>query len=385
VIQLNTGSYVALSSAEEPGALHLPGPGLLDALRPGQRLLLNDGAIELAVEETRGGRAAGRVVMGGSVRSKAGVVAPGASLRLGGLGEKDRRDAAFAVEQGVEYIALSFVRGAADIEELRRLLSELGAQLPIIAKIELKEAILAFDEILSTCDGVMVARGDLGVNTAPEEVPFHQKQILRACNRAGKPSITATQMLQSMISASRPTRAEASDVANAVLDGTDAMMLSGETAIGRFPLLALQTMEQLARRAEADLDPEEFLRRVVRVEEPSQAIARASSEIAQELGAAAIITCTMSGHTARIVASFRPRVPVIAATPDPVTWRRMALVWGVIPLLVPHYDTTDQMLALTTSAAHEAGLARAGDRVVVTAGMPPSGEGRTNLLKVHTV
>jgi pyruvate kinase len=249
----------------------------------------------------------------------------------------------------------------------------------------LPEAIDAFDEILAACDGVMVARGDLGVNAAPEDVPFHQKRILRACNWVGKPSITATQMLQSMINAPRPTRAEASDVANAVLDGTDAVMLSGETAIGKFPMAAVQTMDQVARRAEAELDPAECFRRVSHGGGLSQAIARATVEIAQEVGAAAIITSTITGHTARMVARFRPQVPVIAATPEPVTHRRMALVWGVVPMLVPRYETTDEMLALTAAAAREAGIARAGDRVVVTAGMPASGEARTNMLKVHVV
>jgi pyruvate kinase len=384
-IRLSPGDIVTLASAEEPGALFLPEPAVLDALHSGQRLLLDDGAIELVVDESNAGRAVGRVIIGGLLRSRAGVVAPGAALALRALGEKDRADAVFAAEQGIEYLALSFVRAASDIEDLRRLLAGIGSPIPIIAKIELPEAIEAFDEILAACDGVMVARGDLGVNAAPEDVPFHQKRILRACNRVGKPSITATQMLQSMITAPRPTRAEASDVANAVLDGTDAVMLSGETAIGRFPVAAVRTMDQVARRAEAELDPEECFRRVSHGGGPSQAIARATVEIAQEVGAAAIITSTITGHTARMVARFRPEVPVIAATPDPVTWRRMALVWGVVPLLVPRYETTDQMLALTAAAAREAGLARAGDQVVVTAGMPATGEARTNMLKVHVV
>jgi len=379
------GSVVSLSADERGGAIHFPHPDILRQLRRGQRLLLDDGAIELAVEKNEGGRPEARVVNGGRLRSRAGVVAPGAALPLPSLGEKDRADVGFAVEQEADYLALSFVRSAADVEGLRQLLGSLGAQIPIIAKIELAEGVAAFDEILAAADGVMVARGDLGVNTPPEEVPFHQKRILLACNRLGKPSITATQMLQSMISSPRPTRAEASDVANAVLDGTDAVMLSGETAIGDYPVEAVRTMDQVARRAEEALDPEECMRRVGTVSEPSQAIARATVEIAQELGVGAIITSTISGHTARMVSRFRPRVPVIAATPDPATWRRMALIWGVVPLLVPRYETVEEMLALTTSAAREAGLVRAGDRVVVTAGMPAGGEGRTNMLKVHTV
>jgi len=384
-MRLLTGDTVSLSPVEGPGLLHFPEPEILQSLRRGQRLLLDDGAIELAVERNEGGRPETRIVTGGRLRSRAGVVAPGAALSLPALGEKDRLDAAFAVQQGADYLALSFVRGAADIEGLRELLRGLGAQIPILAKIELPEAVEAFEEILEASDGIMVARGDLGVNTAPEEVPFYQKRFLLACNRAGKPAITATQMLQSMISSPRPTRAEASDVANAVLDGTDAVMLSGETAIGEFPVEAVRTMDQVARRAEEALVPEECLRRVGTVGEASQAIARATVEIAQELGLKAIITSTISGHTTRMVARFRPRVPVVAATPDPATWRRMALVWGVVPLLVGRYDTVEEMLALTTSAARDAGLVRKGDQVVVTAGMPAGGEGRTNMLKVHTV
>jgi pyruvate kinase len=384
-MRLLAGSNVTISPVEEPGCLPFPEPAILQALRRGQRLLLDDGAIELAVERNEGGRPEARVVTGGRLRSHAGVVAPGAALSMPALGEKDRDDARFAVEQAVDYLALSFVRGAADVEGLRDLLKKLGARIPIVAKIEVPEAVASFDEILAASDGVMVARGDLGVNTSPEEVPFYQKRFLLACNRAGKPSITATQMLQSMISSPRPTRAEASDVANAVLDGSDAVMLSGETAIGEFPVEAVRTMDQVARRAEEALDPEECLRRVGMVAEGSQAIARATVEIAQELGVRAIITSTISGHTARMVARFRPRVPVIAATPDPATWRQMALVWGVVPLQVGRYDTIEEMLALTTAAARDAGVVRTGDQVVVTAGMPAGGEGLTNMLKVHTV
>ncbi len=384
-MQLLTGSVVSLTADEGEAEIPFPHPEILRGLRRGQRLLLDDGAIELAVESNESGRPQARVVIGGGLRSRAGVVAPGAALSLPSLGEKDRADVAFAVEQAADYLALSFVRSAAELEGLRQLLAGLGARIPIIAKIEVAEGVAAFDEILAVADGAMVARGDLGVNTAPEDVPFHQKRILLACNRLGKPSITATQMLQSMISSPRPTRAEASDVANAVLDGTDAVMLSGETAIGEYPVEAVRTMDRVARRAEAALDPEECMRRVGMVGEASQAIARATVEIARELGVGAIITSTISGHTARMVSRFRPRMPVVAATPDAATWRRMALVWGVVPLLVPRYETVEEMLDLTTSAAREAGLVRSGERVIVTAGMPAGGEGRTNMLKVHMV
>jgi pyruvate kinase len=282
-------------------------------------------------------------------------------------------------------MALSFVRRAADVDELRTLLASRGARIPIVAKIEKAEALAVFDDILATTDAVMVARGDLGVETPAERVPIQQKRILRACNRAGKPAITATQMLQSMIDSPRPTRAEASDVANAVLDGTDAVMLSGETATGHYPVEAVKTMESVATIAEQSMDCEEWLRRVGPGTSPSEAIARATVEIAMELKVSAIITSTVSGHTARMVARYRPCVPVLAATPDPAVCRQMALVWGVTPLLVPEYTSTDEMIAHTTRAACEAGLVKPGDRVALTAGIPAGGGGRTNMLKIHVI
>jgi pyruvate kinase len=242
-----------------------------------------------------------------------------------------------------------------------------------------------FDDILATTDAVMVARGDLGVETPAEQVPLHQKRILRACNRAGKPAITATQMLQSMMDNPRPTRAEASDIANAVLDGTDAVMLSSETATGRYPVEAVKVMESVATIAEQNMECEEWLRRMGAAASPSEAIARATVEIADELNASAIITSTVSGHTARMVARYRPCMPILAFTPDPAVFRQMALVWGVVPLRIPVYASTDEMIAYTTRAATEAGLVRPGDRVVITAGIPAGGEGRTNMLKVHVL
>jgi pyruvate kinase len=274
------------------------------------------------------------------------------------------------------------------VKELRALIdppSARGAHIPIIAKIEKAEALEAFDDILEATDAVMVARGDLGVETPPEQVPIHQKRILRACNRVGKPAITATQMLQSMMDNPRPTRAEASDVANAVFDGTDAVMLSGETATGHYPVEAVRMMEKVATIAEENVDCAEWLRRVGEGASPSEAIARATVEIAMELKAAAVITCTMSGHTARMVARYRPCMPVLAATPDPVVCRRTALIWGVTPLLVPNYASTDEMIEYTTRAAREANLVKPDDCVVITAGIPAGGEGRTNMLKVHVI
>ena len=382
------GSCVTLTTRAVPGdasGVHLPHPDLVADVQPGQRLLLDDGALELQIESKTDADLVCRVVVGGRLGSHKGVSAPGAALSLSSLTDKDRADAQFAVEQSADYIALSFVRRAADVSGLRALLASRGAHVPIVAKIEKAEALDAFDEILQAADAVMVARGDLGVETPAEYVPIHQKRILRACNRAGKPAITATQMLQSMMDNPRPTRAEASDVANAVLDGSDAVMLSGETATGHYPVEAVQVMERVATIAEEHLECGEWLRRVSEASVPSEAIARATVEIATELKAAAIITSTMSGHTAQMVARYRPCVPVLAATPDEAVYRRMALVWGVVPLLVPEYASTDEMIETTTRAARQAGLVKPGECVVITAGIPAGGEGKTNMLKVHVI
>jgi len=365
----------------------VPHPEVLADLREGQRVLLDDGQLELRVEKADGETARCRVVFGGRLTSHKGLNLPGATLRISALTEKDRRDARFAVEQGVDLIALSFVRSAQDVLDLRGLLTEWGAgDLPIVVKIEKTEAVEAFDAILEVADAVMVARGDLGVETSAEEVPFHQKRIIRASNQAGKPVITATQMLQTMIENPTPTRAEASDVANAVLDGTDAVMLSGETAVGAYPVEAARTMARICASAEAHLPPERFL---YELECPSGsvtgAISRATVEIAAEVGARAILTATMSGTTARMVARYRPPVPIIAATPNPRTLMRLALVWGVTPVQVAPFTTTDEMVARMIQAALQTGLVREGDRVVLTAGVPFGGEGRTNMLQVHVV
>lgn len=382
---LGPGDRVVLSSSPqpEPGEIPLPHPELVDGAGPGQRLLLDDGAFELVVEEKRQSALACRVVRGGELHSNKGINAPGVALRLPPLSEKDRADVEFAVTLGVDYLALSFVRRAEDVEALRSFLGPRAV--PIIAKIEKVEALQAFEEILAAADGIMVARGDLGVETAPEHVPLAQKRILQACNRVGKPGITATQMLQSMIEHAQPTRAEASDVANAVLDGTDAVMLSGETAVGAHPVEAVQMMDRIVRLAEQELDPEACMRRAEPADTASEAIARATVAIAGEVKAAAILTSTISGTTARLVARHRPRVPIVAATPLETTYRRMALVWGVCPLLVPAYDSTDKMYEITTRSAVEAGLLKPGDVVVITAGVPAGGEGGTNMLKVHVV
>lgn len=306
-------------------------------------------------------------------------------MTLPALTEKDRLDVRFAVEQGMDYLALSFVRTAEDVRQLRALLQDLGASIPIIAKIEKREALENFEAILEAADAVMVARGDLGVEIPPEEVPIHQKRIIRLCNRAGKPVITATQMLNSMVSHPRPTRAEASDVANAILDGTDAVMLSAETATGTYPVEAVQMMARIARIAEGALPHRQWLDLIGGSAGVTEAISRATVEIAEQVGARAIVTSTMSGYTARMIARHRPPVPILAVTPVLATLRRLALVWGVEPVLMPSVRNTDEMLGAASQAALQSGLAQPGDLIVITAGVPFGRPGHTNLLKVHRI
>jgi pyruvate kinase len=389
-LTLREGNLITLlnrPSSDTPGTIPIPHPELLRDLTVGQTMLLDDGNLALTIIGHAGEEGLkARVEAGGKLSSHKGINVPGARLCFSALTNKDREDAAFAVEQGVDFFALSFVRRAADVLELRHLLKQKGVDTPIIAKIEKPEALSVFDEILETCNAVMVARGDLGVETPAEEVPFHQKEIIHACNEAGKPVITATQMLQSMMDNPRPTRAEASDVANAILDGTDAVMLSGETAVGDYPIKAAEMMATICGNAEAHLPHRRPLERCQSgYDKVTEAISSSAVEIANEVDARAIITATMSGTTARMVARHRPAVPVVAVTPNEKTLYRLALVWGVMPVKVEEFKTTDEMVQVMIQAAEERGLAAWGDRVVLTAGIPFGQGKKTNMLKVHVM
>jgi pyruvate kinase len=282
---------------------------------------------------------------------------------------------------------VSFVRRADDLAPVREAILRTGSSAQIIAKIEKPEAVQAIDEILDAADGLMVARGDLGVEMPLQQVPIIQKDLIRRCYGKGKPVITATQMLESMTRAPRPTRAEVSDVANAIVDGTSAVMLSGETAMGEFPLEAVRMMASIAEHTEANLDYEEFAKARIQSAAVSitDAISQGTVEIAHDLGAAAILCSTSSGYTARMVSRLRPYMPIIAATARPETYRRLALIWGVRPLLVPATTSTDEMLAATVRGAREAGWIHVGDTVVITSGVPVGTPGHTNLIKVQTV
>jgi pyruvate kinase len=370
----------------------LPHPEFVKDIKAGMHLLIDDGKLEFEVKATTARALMCEVVVGGDLTSRKGVSAPDARLTLSAITEKDRSDVQFALSKGTEYIAMSFVRSENDIRELRWLIRHLGGNAAIISKIEKREALENIESIIAASDGIMVARGDLGVETPAEAVPFHQKRIIVLCNQAGKPVITATQMLNSMIDNPRPTRAEASDVYNAIMDGTDAVMLSNETAAGQFPYEAVQTMVNIAAIAESHLlrpaivlDDHEGSTSYEAVEETANAISRATTQIADALECHAIVTLTLSGYTTRRVARERAKTAIICATPNEITYRRMALVWGVIPLMIPEFTTIDEMLKVVVRAAEQARLAATGDRLVMIAGVPFGVTGQTNFLKIHTV
>ncbi len=383
----------ARPSSADPATIPLPHPEVLRDVRKGDRILLDDGLLELQVLAVAGQHVQARVVVGGVLKSRKGLSLPHTSLKMPSITDKDRDDAAFAIEQQVDYFALSFVRSDEDVRHLRACLGQLAGPAspergtPIIAKIEKPEALDCIEEILAVSDGLMVARGDLGVEAPAEEVPIAQKHIIRACNAASKPVITATQMLDSMMRWPRPTRAEASDVANAILDGSDAIMLSGETAVGRYAVEAVRTMARIAEVTEQSVPYMDRLRDASRADSRSvtDTIGRMACEAAAELGAKAIITSTVSGSTARRVASHRPATPIIAPTPSLATYRQLALVWGVEPLLVDQFADTDAMIVTVVAAARGRGVVQDGDLVVITAGVPLGGSGQTNMLKVHRV
>jgi pyruvate kinase len=356
----------------------------------GDRILFDDGLLEVVVLEAGESDIRCKVIVGGLLESNKGLNLPRAHSSIPALSDKDKKDLDFALQQQVDWIALSFVRNAYEVvalQELIRRQSAFGRPTPVIAKIEKPEAMQNIDAIIAAADGIMVARGDLGIEALPEEVPLMQKQIIQKCNEAGIPVITATQMLDSMIRNPRPTRAEASDVANAVLDGSDAIMLSGETAVGQYPLRALRTMVRIAERTEVELQHRITFASSTRHSGQGIAVAvsHAARETAQELDAAAIITPTVSGHTARMVSRYRPTVPIVAVTPSPMVQRQLCLYWGVYPLLAKRTSSTDEMLADAVAAARDAGLVEPGQVVVVTGGAAGSAPGTTDLIKVQVV
>jgi len=388
-VRLEPGGAFILTSRPVPGdasEVSVSVPDLSGSVAAGDALLLSDGELQLRVEETTATDVRCRVLAGGWLAPHKGISLP-RSRSAPGLTSKDRDDLRFGAAQGVDYVALSFVRSAEDLREARGALTALSAAIPIIAKIENPDALAHIDEILEESDGIMVARGDLGVETPLEHVPLLQKMLIEKSNRAGKPVITATQMLLSMVENPRPTRAEVGDVANAIFDGTDAVMLSEETAAGRYPSEAAATMQRIARETESAFPFEQWIRRFEdrRLQSLPEAVAGAACELAEHIGAAVIVAWTEAGATARLVAKHRPRCPVLALCTSAATARRLALVWGVIPLVVEGSENTDAMMDKAPALAAARGLARPGDKVVITAGVPRGVSGSTNLIKATVV
>ncbi len=356
-------------------------------IKVGDRLLLDDGLIEMSVTAINGPDIVCRVIVGGVLSNRKGINIPSRRVNLPTISARDEADLKFGIEHGVDYIAASFMRNSTDVHEIRKFLETHGAEIPIIAKIENKEGIDNLDAILKFSDGLMVARGDMGVEFPAEEVPIIQKRMIEKCNRVGKPVITATQMLDSMIRNPRPTRAEASDIANAIFDGSDAIMLSGETASGKYPVESVLTMARIAERSERALAFDDRRRRRTEstVSTTTDAISHATVQVADELGAAAILTSTQSGSTARMVSKYRPKAPVVAVTTEASVARRMNLLWGVYPVTGNIIHSTDELMDNAVKRSLEEGFIRNGDLVVITAGIPVGVPGTTNLLRVHVV
>jgi pyruvate kinase len=375
---------LAYEGEERAGEFPVTYRGLASDLHVGDRILIDDGLIELVVLDVESPRVRARVIHGGEVKSHKGMNLPGIHVSAPSITDKDREDAAFAVEADLDYLALSFVRRAEDIEALRALLPK---HMLVIAKIEKDVALQNIERIIRSAGGVMVARGDLGVELPFEEIPIVQKSIIALANRIGRPVITATQMLESMVERPRPTRAEASDVANAIIDGTDAVMLSAETAVGAYPRLAVEAMRRIIVETEQHFGDTHFdARPEATGTVPTElAIAAATVAAVQMLETPVVVVFTKSGFSARTVSSYRPGVPIVALTDQDRTYRQLALMWGVVPELVPHCETYETMLLLAREAVVRRGLAEAGDRIVVTAGVPFDVPGTTNILKVERV
>ncbi|SFB08656.1 pyruvate kinase [Clostridium frigidicarnis] len=362
--------------------------GLADDVTKGNMILIDDGLVGLEVQNVEGNKINCLVKNSGMVGNHKGVNVPGVSIKLPAITEKDIADLKFGVEVGVDLVAASFIRKASDVATIRKVLTENGGEdIMIFSKIENQEGVDNIDEIIAISDGIMVARGDLGVEIPIEKVPGAQKLMIEKCNKVGKPVITATQMLDSMIRNPRPTRAEASDVANAIYDGTDCIMLSGETANGKYPVEAVQTMAKIAETVEEDLDYERILSKKRKEHVPGipTAISLSSAATAMELGAKAIIAATQSGSTAKMVSRYRPQCPVVAITPYDKVARRLALSWGVYPIIAEKQVNTDELINKSVEESLNAGFINKGDIVIITAGVAVNEVGSTNLMKVHEV
>lgn len=390
-VPLKKGEEITLTNEEivgAPGKIPIQYKELPRRVRAGERILFDDGLLEVEVISNTESEIVTKVVIGGILTDNKGMNLPDASLDIPALTAKDLEDVRFALTNQVDWIALSFVRTAHEVLELKSIIqneSAFGRVPPVISKIEKPEAVRNIDAIIRASDAIMVARGDLGIETAPETVPMVQKLIIRKCLAAAKPVVTATQMLDSMIRNPRPTRAEASDVANAVLDGSDAIMLSGETASGLFPIEAVETMVKIANQAEQALLTSDYHFAEPEIYTGAGAICHAAMQTADELNAKAIIAPTISGATARFIASFRPKVPVIAVTPSPMVQRQLCMYWGTFPLLTRRLSNTDEVINDAIRVAQENGMVNPGDTVVLTAGVVGGVRSATNLMMVRMI
>jgi len=362
-------------------------PAFFNDIKVGDTIFLNDGAIQLKVISTTKSEAKCEVVVGGLLTANKGINLPGVKLSIPSVTSEDLRHLDFGLGQGVDFVAVSFVRSATDIAGIRQLLKEKGANIPLIAKIEEHEGVNDIQRIVAEADGVMIARGDLGIEISLKKVPIIQKEIIRKCNRAGKPVIVATQMLESMISATRPTRAEAADVANAVLDGADAVMLSGETAIGKYPVRTVNTMASIITETEKILPYERILLENSEqvTDQTDDAISYAACHMSQRLGAVCIVAYTSSGSTALRVSKYRPKAPIIAITPNTHIVSRLTLSWGIDPYLATEPTNVDMMFQEAEKLVLKTGIAKKDELVVITAGIPMGTPGSTNVVKVNRV
>jgi pyruvate kinase len=383
-VVLRAGDEITVCSEETATDGQLPvAPAVIgDVLEPGHDVLIDDGLIRLRVDKVEKGRAKCEVLVGGHITSHKGVNLPGVPLPIPSLTRKDMDDLDWALETGVDFVALSFVRSPADVRDLRALLEQAGSHAHVIAKIEKAEAIDVLDDVLAATDVVMVARGDLGVEIGPAVVPLVQKRIIHRALDLGKTVITATQMLETMVHSPEPTRAEASDVANAILDGTSAVMLSGETAVGEYPVEAVAYMDRIARAVEPSLDYRHEIPDAADDPTIGQAMSNAACDLAEALQAKAILVPTFSGRTASAVARLRPRRPIVALTHVDWAMRQLALEWGVTPLLITETGDVEDLWRRAIDTAREAGIVESGDRVVITAGTAVNIPGSTNVIKV---
>ncbi len=389
-VELKEGRELVLTNEEILGnekIIPLHYKNLPYEVKKGDRILMSDGLIELEVIESKNGRIRTLIKNGGKITHRRGLNVPGIDIQLPALTDKDKKFLNLALEEDVDYVAQSFVRKADDVRLTKNIMKEYGKYIPIISKIETMQAMQVIEEIIDESDGIMVARGDLGVELPPEDVPMAQKKIIRICNQKAKPVITATQMLESMIENPRPTRAETSDVANAILDGTDAIMLSAETTVGKYPVGVIKMMDRIAlytetHSSEICSNNKKFVSTGARTK--AEAIGEASFDIVKNMKIGTIIATTNSGSTARVVAKFRPNADIIGATPKLSTYNKLALIWGVYPTIIPNTLTTDEMINIVMGEILYKGFCKEGENVLITAGIPWGVEGTTNMLMIHT-